>query len=271
MIPQPSELRIARRRRIDRHHGHGHPPVHYAPEHVARPKRARQILDQFALEFLPPEHRAAIARHHGAQKTLRQMLAVLRRRHPRDDCLRIGQQPLQQFRRPRRRRRDLPGPLAKPQTKLQHVPCGLGVGHLPISSHHAAANCGPRKRSGSAAPNIVPSTPFGQWSVVPRSLAARPVAIPPSARLALRPSRRWLGHRLADQRDRSHAGLGESPHPLGSGARLARPRPPISSQVTHSPSGGQLREPGPQRPVEIEFGSGGGRRPPGPAVLFSCA
>jgi hypothetical protein len=39
------------------------------------------------------------------------------------------------------------------------------LAHTPISSHHAASNCGPRKLSGSSAENTYASAPFGHASL----------------------------------------------------------------------------------------------------------
>jgi hypothetical protein len=41
--------------------------------------------------------------------------------------------------------------------------------HFPSSSHQAAANCGPRNRSGSEAPSTIASTPFIQCRAWPVS------------------------------------------------------------------------------------------------------
>ena len=211
-------------------------------EHVARPQRARQILDQFAVELLPPEHRAAIARHHGAQKARRQMPAVLVGRHAR----RHGRADRRSAASAVSSAAAWSSPFAAAVSPSRNPNCSMSqaasaCGHLPISSHQAAANCGPRKRSGSAAPSTMPSTPLGQRSVAAANASgARRAASPRSSPLgALDHHRDRLGDGLADQRDRPDAVAPPVAAPI-------RPRPvscpsrgrPAAARSTQSPGGG---------------------------------
>src|SRR3546814_20215126 len=49
------------------------------------PQRALDLLDQLAIQFLPPQPRAAIVPLHRRQKTVRQMRDIVRRPPPRHD------------------------------------------------------------------------------------------------------------------------------------------------------------------------------------------
>ena len=122
------------------------------------------------------------------------------------------------------------GPSRKPNCRLSHVSCARR--HLPSSSHQAAANCGPRRLSGSSAENTCATVPLGQISrrredcQLGRSWRV-PHAQKPGDALHHHLAR--VGPGLADERDAPDRRLrevdmphGEAMHPLRAGARLAR-------------------------------------------------
>ena len=96
----------------------------------ARPQRVGPVLDDLALELLPPEPRAGIAPHHGLQKGRRQIVGVVARRRPRHHAGRILDQPFQQRCRARRGGDQLPRLRAEPQAELQHVEGVLRIAPL---------------------------------------------------------------------------------------------------------------------------------------------
>ena len=90
-------------------------------DRVALPERVLAILDQLAVQFLPPQPRAAIAPRKRVDEARRQVALVGHGADARQARARIGDQRLQQRHRPRRRRHQLPRRLAQPQAELQHV------------------------------------------------------------------------------------------------------------------------------------------------------
>ena len=120
--------------------------------------------------------------------------------------------------------------------------------HLPSSSHQAQSNCGPRKLSGSLAEKVCASAPFGHTSR--RRLACHsgrrsggeqaripdgPNTITSRACASVSPTRAT--------REQSPASPGPPPSTCArthsAPARvLPAPRPPRTTQVVQSPSGG---------------------------------
>ena len=123
-MPQASAPFSRRRRRIDRNddapqrrrlrHARG-------LDHCARPQRIGAILDDLAVDLLPAEPRAGIARDHRVEKRRRQVGGVGLRARARQRRARIRHQPLDQRDRPRRGGDHLARAVAEPQPELQHV------------------------------------------------------------------------------------------------------------------------------------------------------
>src|SRR6185312_3769546 len=114
-------------------------------------------------------------------------------------------------------------------------------GHLATSSAQAAANCGPRKRSGSEADSTVASAPLGQMSRLPVSRGASPGGCSRSRPLS--PSTMMA---IASLIVSPTSAMGDTGWGPVANARihsaparvLPEPRPPMTSQVTQSPGGG---------------------------------
>ena len=90
--------------------------------HSPRPQRSFDILDQLAVQLLPPQPGAAIIRRHRGQKSDRQMQIIIQRppcgdRHP----ISVHQRPHQRH-RSRRRRRHQPRSETDAQSHFQIVP-----------------------------------------------------------------------------------------------------------------------------------------------------
>jgi hypothetical protein len=125
MIPGITATRP--RRRIDADDdahdlGHArHPPL---LDQRPAPQGARCLLDQFAVQFLPADPRAAIDSFHRRDEIGRQMRAVARRPPPRHNDSILRQQPPHQRHRARGRRRHRPRLAAKAQAHHQIVPHG---------------------------------------------------------------------------------------------------------------------------------------------------
>ena len=117
-------------RRINRHH-HPDPFRHLAApgllDQLPLEQGVRIVLDQFAVQFLTAEPRAAITRHDVVQEPFRQMGAVVGRARMRDGRSCISKQSLDQRCRPRRRGDHHPRRLAEAQRKSQHVICGIRI------------------------------------------------------------------------------------------------------------------------------------------------
>ena len=149
---------------------------HRPPNHLARPERVGHVLDQFAIEFLPSEHRAAIAARDRLHERLRQVRCVAPpapRPRKRIATSRLTSRVAGASSCSCRGR----SPSRSPNCSMSHAASPFC--HLPISSHHAAANCGPRKRSGSSE-RKTPSPP--RRSAIPA--AAATAAIPAARRAA---------------------------------------------------------------------------------------
>ena len=141
------------------------------------------------------------------------------------------------WRRPWRGRRDQLRPRPQPQAKLQHVPGRLAHSStLPISSHQAAANCGPRRLSGSSEENIIAVMPVCPDHPPPRCFKPRLSPRAPSCQYAapaLRSSHR--AHRPAFRRSaqsvrsvslaNGRKAAGHAIDPFGPRAGLARAAP----------------------------------------------
>ena len=61
-----------------------------ALQHVARPQRILALLDDLAVEFLPPQSRAGILRDDAFQKRRRKIGGVLARQGARHDARRMA-------------------------------------------------------------------------------------------------------------------------------------------------------------------------------------
>ena len=162
-IPQASEAAVAVTG-IDRDHHRGElrrPRHPCAFDPVAPPQARRLVLDEFTEQLLAPEHGARIPPHHLFHERRREVGRVVRRRRPRHHRRLVREQLFQQRHRPRRRRRHhlRRVPMRRPNCSMSQV--RSGARHFATSSHQAAANCGPRRLSGSSAENICATDPFG--------------------------------------------------------------------------------------------------------------
>ena len=148
-------MRVQRRRRRDA----------AALDRGARPQRVGALLDDLAVEFLAAEPRAGIARDHRVEKRRRQMqrvgdaspacvTAVVGSAISRLSSA-IGRGVVVMTCRGRSPRRS-------PNCSMSKVASAWR--HLASSSHQAAANCGPRRLSGSSAENTCATAPFGHSS-----------------------------------------------------------------------------------------------------------
>ena len=158
-----------RGRRIDRDHDALQAAAPRATRQLsmprARPQRVGALLDDLAVELLAAEPRAGVARDHARRGT------------PAPDCCALARVPARvtavagsaisrlssaigrgvvvmtcRGRSPRR----------SPNCSMSKVASAWR--HLASSSHQAAANCGPRRLSGSSAENACATAPFGHSS-----------------------------------------------------------------------------------------------------------
>ena len=86
-----------------------------------RPQRVRPVLDDLAVDLLAPQPRARVTGHDFVEERRRQERRIGLRRCARHGRARIGDQPLDEWDRPRRRGDELARPAADPQAELQHV------------------------------------------------------------------------------------------------------------------------------------------------------
>lgn len=94
-------------------------------QQCARPQRIRPVIDDLAIQLLPSEPRAGIARHHIRQECRRQVKRIRRRRCARHRRAGIGEQTLEQCAWTRRRCNQLLWLVTQPQSELQHIERGL--------------------------------------------------------------------------------------------------------------------------------------------------
>ena len=215
-------------------------------DHGARPQRVGPVLDDLAVDLLPAEPRAGVARQHLVEERRRQMRGVRVRRGARHRGARIGDQALHQRDRPRRRGDELARLPPEPQPELQHVE---GRVRLPPLGELVA-------------PGGVELRPAQQLRVFGRERlrhrAVRPFqqparrrstpAAPRAAICAAGPTRPRSSPRARRARSRRRARCGDAGGPRKASlpcasARthsapsrvLPAPRPPSTSQVVHGP------------------------------------
>jgi hypothetical protein len=163
------------------------------------------------------------------------MRLVLGRRHVHGYRLRVRPQPLDQPRRPRRRRCQLPRPVAEPQPELQHVPGLFGLrplGQFVAPGGGELRPAEPFRIIGAKDHPLGPARPDQRVATQKRALTLR--RHPHDAALPAHHHRDGLGHRLADQRDRRNPLSREPTHPLGPRTRLARTAPRPSAATSSS-------------------------------------
>ena len=226
------------RRRIDRHHDAGELRRRAEAEpldHLAAPQRIGAIVDQFAVDLLPPEPRAAIAADDTLQESRREIAEIGRRAGARDHRALGLHQPLHERRRARRRGDQLSRQRAEPEPELQHVPARLLMapfaelvrpGRLELRAAQAFRILGRKAQRHRAVRPFEPPA---------RGLPLRPLAggvHREEARDALDHHVADIGQRLADQRDAPDRprGIARPPErqaadPFRPGARLAGAAP----------------------------------------------
>ena len=204
-------------------------------KHGGGPQRALDIIQQHALQLLPAQPRAAIARLDLGQEALGQIGAVGIGRRMRHHGRGIAQDPLQHAHIARRGGDDLLRMLAQTQRELQHVPDILGLLPLGQLVHPGRIELRPPQRLGlmrriagrgrAIGPDqtLAPGLPDG--AAVGRRTGQ-------DARLAKDHHLAHLIEGLTDQRDavtaprrRGGRPLDHPPHPFRPGAGLARAAP----------------------------------------------
>jgi hypothetical protein len=213
---------------------------------VAPPQPVLAVGDQLAVELLPSQPGAAVARPDRLQKPRRQVRRIVLGADPRHPRGRILHQRQHQGRRPRRRRHQLPRAMPEPQAELQHVP---GLAAMPPLAElvapgeielRAAQAFGIFRRKHLRHRARGPDQPAPR-RLECRALGPRNPMIPEmpsiitsraspklSATSAMRPSRPSPGRSPV-----ASACTHSAPARV-----LPEPRPPIISQVRQSPSGG---------------------------------
>ena len=192
----------------------------------------------------PRSARRSCVRNAGAR------FCVVDRARPRRHRVGIGEEPLHQRDRPRRRRHHLPRPRAEPQPELQHVPCRLGVaplrqlvapGDVELRSAQALRIFRRERQRHRAVRQLQPPLRADPLRLsAPSPVEAQEPGGAVDHHLA------HVGDRLADQRDAPGRRVAPSPCVPSTRALthsaparvLPAPRPPSISHVVQSPSGG---------------------------------
>ncbi|ETI64693.1 hypothetical protein C100_06030 [Sphingobium sp. C100] len=270
-----ARIAIGRSGRVDRHHhARQHAAVRHMPhpaplDQVARPQRAFRLLDQLAVQFLPPQPRAAIAVHHRRDEAGRQIGRIVRRPPARHHQVAASSVPGPRHQRPHqrhrpwRRRRHRARVAAQPHPHHQIMPGRLAARPFGDFVGPAMAELRPAQRFRLGRAEQRRHRAIGPGQLAQRGRIGRPR---PSRRYRQQPRRALHHHaaRLAQRRahqgdPRGRIGLCDAQHPFRARARLAETAPRHHQPDAPVPFGRQLLAPGHKRPFPFQR-SGDARR-----------